>query len=53
MTGNDVNDAPALALGLDPADPDVMQQPHTQGSGVITREIRSLPFLGGPHGWYL
>jgi Ca2+-transporting ATPase len=29
---------PALALGLDPADPDVMQQPpRSQGSGVITR----------------
>lgn len=32
--------APALALGLDPADPDVMQQqPRAQGSGVITREM--------------
>jgi Ca2+-transporting ATPase len=32
--------APALALGLDPADPDVMQQqPRPQGSGVITREM--------------
>ncbi|HEY0602125.1 MAG TPA: cation-translocating P-type ATPase [Herpetosiphonaceae bacterium] len=28
---------PALALGLDPADPDVMERrPRTQGSGVIT-----------------
>jgi Ca2+-transporting ATPase len=32
--------APALALGLDPADPDVMQQqPRARGSGVITREM--------------
>ena len=32
--------APALALGLDPADPDVMkQQPRVQGSGVITHEM--------------
>jgi Ca2+-transporting ATPase len=32
--------APALAPGLDPADPDVMQQqPREQGSGVITREM--------------
>jgi Ca2+-transporting ATPase len=32
--------APALALGLDPADPDVMRhQPRAQGSGVITREM--------------
>ena len=32
--------APALALGLDPAEPDVMQQqPRPQGSGVITREM--------------
>ena len=32
--------APALALGLDPADPDVMQQqPRPQGSGVITRDM--------------
>jgi P-type Ca2+ transporter type 2C len=32
--------APALALGLDPADPDVMQQPpRPQGSGAITREM--------------
>jgi Ca2+-transporting ATPase len=32
--------APALALGLDPADPDVMkQQPRPQGSGVITRTM--------------
>jgi Ca2+-transporting ATPase len=32
--------APALALGLDPAEPDVMrQQPRDQGSGVITREM--------------
>jgi Ca2+-transporting ATPase len=32
--------APALALGLDPPDPDVMkQQPRAQGSGVITREM--------------
>lgn len=32
--------APALALGLDPADPDVMEQPpRPQGSGVITREM--------------
>ena len=32
--------APALALGLDPADPDVMkQQPRPQGSGVITHTM--------------
>jgi len=32
--------APALALGLDPADPDVMRQPpRSRGSGVITREM--------------
>jgi Ca2+-transporting ATPase len=32
--------APALALGLDPADPDVMRQPpRAPGSGVITREM--------------
>jgi Ca2+-transporting ATPase len=32
--------APALALGLDPADPDVMkQQPRPRGSGVITRQM--------------
>jgi Ca2+-transporting ATPase len=32
--------APALALGLDPADPDVMQHPpRVQGSGVITRTM--------------
>jgi len=32
--------APALALGLDPADGAVMQQqPRAQGSGVITREM--------------
>ncbi|MBP1468299.1 cation-translocating P-type ATPase [Candidatus Chloroploca sp. M-50] len=32
--------APALALGLDPADPAVMeQQPRAQGSGVITRTM--------------
>ncbi len=32
--------APALALGLDPADPGVMkQQPRSQGSGVITRAM--------------
>lgn len=32
--------APALALGLDPADPDVMKQkPRAQDSGVITREM--------------
>ncbi|MBC8161219.1 MAG: cation-translocating P-type ATPase [Roseiflexaceae bacterium] len=32
--------APALALGLDPADPDVMQQqPRPQSSGVITRDM--------------
>jgi Ca2+-transporting ATPase len=31
---------PALALGLDPADPDVMKQPpRAQGSGVITRRM--------------
>jgi len=32
--------APALALGLDPADPDVMQQqPRAPGSAVITRTM--------------
>jgi Ca2+-transporting ATPase len=32
--------APALALGLDPSDPDVMRQrPRSQGSGVITRTM--------------
>jgi P-type Ca2+ transporter type 2C len=32
--------APALALGLDPADPHIMkQQPRSQGSGVITRDM--------------
>jgi Ca2+-transporting ATPase len=32
--------APALALGLDPADPDVMnQQPRPRGEGVITRRM--------------
>jgi P-type Ca2+ transporter type 2C len=32
--------APALALGLDPADPDVMQQPpRSQGGSVITRQM--------------
>jgi Ca2+-transporting ATPase len=31
---------PALALGLDPPDPDVMEKPpRLQGSGVITREM--------------
>ena len=34
--------APALALGLDPADPDVMRRPpRPVGSGVITRRMRS------------
>src|SRR4029078_9780462 len=33
--------APALALGLDPADPDVMRQPpRAPGRGVLTREAR-------------
>jgi Ca2+-transporting ATPase len=32
--------APALALGLDPADPEVMEHPpRLQGSGVITRSM--------------
>ena len=32
--------APALALGLDPAEPDVMRQrPRPRGSSVITREM--------------
>jgi P-type Ca2+ transporter type 2C len=32
--------APALALGLDPADPEVMEHPpRPQGSGVITRSM--------------
>jgi Ca2+-transporting ATPase len=39
---------PALALGLDPAGPDVMrQQPRAQGSGVITREMwLGIAFVG-------
>ena len=39
---------PALALGLDPADPAVMQRrPRRQGSGVITREMwRGIVFVG-------
>lgn len=39
---------PALALGLDPADPAVMQrQPRPQGSGVITGEMwRGIAFVG-------
>jgi Ca2+-transporting ATPase len=39
---------PALALGLDPADPNVMrQQPRQQGSGVITgRMWRGIIFVG-------
>ncbi|RRR67383.1 MAG: cation-translocating P-type ATPase [Candidatus Viridilinea halotolerans] len=40
--------APALALGLDPADPAVMQQqPRPQGSGVITRTMwRGIGLVG-------
>jgi Ca2+-transporting ATPase len=40
--------APALALGLDPADPDVMRQPpRPVGSGVITRRMRfGIAFVG-------
>jgi P-type Ca2+ transporter type 2C len=40
--------APALALGLDPADPDVMRQPpRPVGSGVITRPMRfGIAFVG-------
>lgn len=39
---------PALALGLDPADPEVMRrQPRPQGSGVITREMwLGIAFVG-------
>jgi Ca2+-transporting ATPase len=39
---------PALALGLDPADPDVMNRPpRPQGSGVITRRMWSgIAFVG-------
>jgi Ca2+-transporting ATPase len=39
---------PALALGLDPPDPNVMkQQPRTQGSGVITRSMwAGIVFVG-------
>jgi P-type Ca2+ transporter type 2C len=40
--------APALALGLDPADPDVMRQPpRPVGSGVITRRMQfGIAFVG-------
>jgi Ca2+-transporting ATPase len=40
--------APALALGLDPSDPDVMRQPpRPVGSGVITRRMRfGIAFVG-------
>jgi P-type Ca2+ transporter type 2C len=40
--------APALALGLDPADPAAMQQqPRPQGSGVITRTMwLGIAFVG-------
>ncbi|MEO8285174.1 MAG: cation-translocating P-type ATPase [Chloroflexota bacterium] len=40
--------APALALGLDPADPDVMeQQPRPKGTGVITgRMWMGIAFVG-------
>jgi Ca2+-transporting ATPase len=40
--------APALALGLDPADPDVMRQPpRPVDSGVITRRMRfGIAFVG-------
>jgi Ca2+-transporting ATPase len=39
---------PALALGLDPADPNVMQRkPRAQGSGVITRRMwAGIVFVG-------
>ena len=39
---------PALALGLDPADPDVMErQPRRQGAGVITRRMwAGIVFVG-------
>jgi Ca2+-transporting ATPase len=39
---------PALALGLDPPDPNVMkQQPRAQGSGVITRSMwAGIVFVG-------
>jgi Ca2+-transporting ATPase len=39
---------PALALGLDPADPKVMNRsPRPQGSGVITRRMwRGMAFVG-------
>ncbi len=39
---------PALALGLDPADPDVMErQPRSQESGVITRQMwTGIVFVG-------
>jgi P-type Ca2+ transporter type 2C len=40
--------APALALGVDPADPGVMtQQPRPQGEGVITRQMWFGIFFGG------
>jgi P-type Ca2+ transporter type 2C len=40
--------APAVALGLDPSDPDVMRQsPRPVGSGVITRRMRfGIAFVG-------
>jgi P-type Ca2+ transporter type 2C len=40
--------APALALGLDPADPEVMNQPpRPKGSGVITRRMwGGIAFVG-------
>ncbi len=40
--------APALALGLDPADPEVMnRRPRPKGSGVITRRMWSgIAFVG-------
>src|SRR5215218_9155995 len=40
--------APALALGLDPADPEVMNRPpRSVGSGVITRPMRfGIAFVG-------
>ena len=39
---------PALALAVDPADPDVMQQkPRPRGQGIFTRSVVTLMFVGG------
>jgi Ca2+-transporting ATPase len=39
---------PALALAVDPADPDIMQQkPRPRGQGIFTKSVVILMFLGG------